>query len=469
MKTNPQRRNIVTFSATQTAQNCQCDFCKRNKSFDAPSELLELCMDGKIVLFAGAGISTEAKGVMPNTFYNEIRHILGNNDPNRAFPDVMEEFCSTPSGKIGLIQRIKDHFDYAYAHLSIYNEATRFHRELSTFFPIDTIVTTNWDTYFEDCCAATPFIEDRDIALWDVAERKVLKIHGSISNFGSIVATRTDYDSCRTRLDSGILGAHLKPLLATRSTVFIGYSLKDDDFLQIYDSVRSALSDFHRQAYFVAPDISNEDRDRLRAMNLHFIETDGTFFLSQIKTHATSHRCIASDQMYDDLIKIYDLVDEAHSWLHNKYNAIKYPQILFCSWYQDGMMHALQRMLRLKKTGKYSDLHQISHSLRSYFSYAQRFRKLKYYNDSAYCYGYSNAYLFAALTDEERERFTPPLFFYFDSEFQEASQYQRALKKLPNLHKSAFQYAQRIAKKNPHLSTHILHHMDQLNLGLIQD
>jgi hypothetical protein len=69
-------------------------------------------MDGKIVLFAGAGISTEADGVMPNTFYNETRHILSETDPNRPFPDLMQDFCATPSGKIGLIQRIKDHFDY---------------------------------------------------------------------------------------------------------------------------------------------------------------------------------------------------------------------------------------------------------------------------------------------------------------------------------------------------------------------
>jgi hypothetical protein len=469
MKTNPQRRQVLTFSVTQISENCHCDFCKRNKTFAAPSELLELCMDGKIVLFAGAGISTEAKGVMPNTFYNEIRHILGETNPDMPFPDVMQEFCATPSGKIGLIQRIKDHFDYAFAHLSIYKDATRFHRELATFFPLDTIVTTNWDTYFEDCCAATPFIEDRDIALWDVADRKVIKIHGSISNFGSIVATRTDYNSCKARLETGILGAHLKSLLATRSTVFIGYSLRDDDFLQIYDSVRGALTDFHRQAYFVAPDISTEDRERLSAMKLHLIETDGTFFLSQIKMHATANRCIASDGMYEDLAEIHELVQKAHSWLHTKYNAIKYPQILFCSWYQDGMMHALERMLRLRKTGKYSDLHQISHSLRSYFSYAERYRKLKNYNDSAYCYGYSNAYLYAALTDDERKEFSPPLFFYFGNEMQNSSQYQRAITKLPDLHKAAFKYAQGISKKNPHLSTHVLHHMDQLNLSLVQE
>jgi hypothetical protein len=92
----------------------------------------------------------------------------------------------------------------------------------------------------------------------------------------------------------------------------------------------------------------------------------------------------------------------------------------------------------------------------------------KRYDDSAYCFGYSNAYLYASLTDDERKELTPPLFFYFDAEIHKASQYRRKLSKLPDLHKTAFRYAQGIVKKNPHLSTHVLHHMDQLDLSLVQ-
>ena len=406
---------------------------------------------------------------MPNTFYNEIRHVLGSADKTRPFPDLMQDYCSTPSGKIGLIQRLNDHFDYAFAHASIYRTATRFHRELATFFPLDTIVTTNWDTYFEDICAATPFIEDRDIAFWDVAARRVLKIHGSISNFGSIVATRTDYDLCKSRLESGIIGAHLKSLLATRSVIFVGYSLQDDDFLQIYASVRSALKDFHRQAYFVSPDIRDQDRTRLLEMNLHLIETDGTFFLSQVKAHATTKRCISPDEMYDDVAELLSEVHKAHSWLHEAYDARKYPQILFCSWYQDGMSHALERILRRRPAGTYSDLHRTTDSARSYYAFAQRYRRLRRYGDSAYCYGYSNAYLYAALTNEERQKYGPGLFFYFDNEMQNARQYARALKCLPEQNKAAFKYAERVVRKHPYLDTHVLHHMDQLDLSLVAD
>jgi hypothetical protein len=332
MNSWPRTRQTITFSAEPSDANCACEFCRRNRTFQAPSELLDAFLEGAVVIFAGAGISTEANGVMPNSLYTEIKHSLGTESSERAFPDLMEDFCSTPAGKIGLIQRIRDHFDYAYAHSSIYNDATRFHEELATFYPLDTIVTTNWDDYFEQHCAATPFIEDRDIALWPVAQRKVLKIHGSISNYGSIVATRTDYKACEERLQSGLLGAHLKSLLSTRTTVFVGYSLKDEDFLQIYGTVREGLKDFHRQAYFVAPEVSDTDRSRLRELNLHFIETDGTFFIQQIKAHARTKICLCSDEMYDDVEETLSLAADAHIWLHDTYNAVKYPQILFCSW-----------------------------------------------------------------------------------------------------------------------------------------
>jgi hypothetical protein len=220
------RQRTLKFGEPLQGTACHCAFCLRKKEFAAPSELVNLFVEGNIVLFAGAGISTEANGIMPNSFYDTIRYIISDDNPDRPFPDVMEAYCNTPAGRIGLIEEITDRFNYIFSHRELYNEATRFHRELATLFPIDTIVTTNWDTYFEDECAATPFVEDKDIALWNVAARKVLKLHGTIANFGSIVATRSDYEKCAQRLATGVVGAHLKSLLATRSTVFVGYSLR---------------------------------------------------------------------------------------------------------------------------------------------------------------------------------------------------------------------------------------------------
>ena len=61
----------------------------------------------------------------------------------------------------------------------------------------------------------------------------MLKIHGSIDNLSTIVATTNDYNKCFERLTKGVIGANLKTILSTKTVVFIGFSFGDDDFNQI--------------------------------------------------------------------------------------------------------------------------------------------------------------------------------------------------------------------------------------------
>jgi hypothetical protein len=42
----------------------QCQLCRNNISFDLPAELYQAVLDGSLVLFAGAGVSTESN-IMP--------------------------------------------------------------------------------------------------------------------------------------------------------------------------------------------------------------------------------------------------------------------------------------------------------------------------------------------------------------------------------------------------------------------
>lgn len=402
---------------------------------------------------------------MTHSLYAEIAHEIGIRNGDLSFPDLAEALCREPSGRVTLIRLIKERFSYIYAHSSHYDQATRFHKQLATLFPVDTIVTTNWDSYFEDECGATPFVEDKDLALWNAARRKVLKIHGTIYNFGSIVATKSDYKKCARRLRNGVLGAHLKSLLATRPTVFIGYSLKDDDFLHIFQNVKKHLQDFHRQCYFVSPEVTPRDRERLAELGLHVIEADGSFFIEKIKELAAEKICFCSDNLYDEVGSFLDLVIDEHLWLHDKFSLKRHPQIAYCSWYQDGMIDALSRILRLRRSGIYSSLHRLQGSASSYERYAKLFRRDKKYGDAAYCYGYSNAYLFAAVGSQTNFEAIPPLFFHFGFEAHSRNAYKKMLNKLPSHHKSAHKFVQRLAAKYGDSDNIVLHHKDQLDLS----
>lgn len=56
---------------------CVCEICKNNKDFDLPKQLLEAFRSGDVVIFAGAGVSTEGKTILPYTFYDEIAGDVG--------------------------------------------------------------------------------------------------------------------------------------------------------------------------------------------------------------------------------------------------------------------------------------------------------------------------------------------------------------------------------------------------------
>ena len=47
---------------------CECAICKNNKPFTFPKEIIDAALNGKLVLFCGAGISTEDKNVLPYSF-----------------------------------------------------------------------------------------------------------------------------------------------------------------------------------------------------------------------------------------------------------------------------------------------------------------------------------------------------------------------------------------------------------------
>jgi hypothetical protein len=57
--------------------NCKCIICKDFNEFEIPKHLMDEIMEGKCVIFAGAGISTEKQALLPYTFFEEICQELG--------------------------------------------------------------------------------------------------------------------------------------------------------------------------------------------------------------------------------------------------------------------------------------------------------------------------------------------------------------------------------------------------------
>ena len=314
--------------SNENKNTCSCYYCSNKVPFNLDKHLFESFKSGKLVLFAGSGISTEHPSVFGFTLYEDICEDLKIKTNNGlSFPELMTKFCAGSNGRAELLKKIRERLSYIDSFPELYRSATTFHSELSTMYTINTIFTTNWDDYFEKECGSIPFVTAEDFSFWSIPGRKVFKIHGSVNNYGSIVATKEDYIRCYTQLSKGIIGSYLKLMLATKTIVYIGFSFKDDDFLKIQKLLSKEMKGLLPQSYIVTLDKSSDAR--FKKHGLIPIYTDGTHFLSVLK-----NRLIKQNQMLpDDRFEIVDLllskVYSEHEKFSNQINWQKHPEDIY--------------------------------------------------------------------------------------------------------------------------------------------
>lgn len=367
--------------------DCECAICKNNKPFDLPKEIIEAAINGNLVLFCGAGISTEGKTVLPFSFYTSIKDELGITDDSISFSHLMQQYCDMPNGRRKLLKKIRDRFKYIHSFPELERRAMAFHRELAEIYPIRTIITTNWDTYFEDCCGAIPIIIPEDFAFWDDNSRCVLKIHGSIQNLSSIIATTDDYNKRFKELQNGVIGATLKAILATKTVVFIGFSFGDEDFAQIINYIRDEMGDIYPHVYIVTLDETL--KVRLDYKNSTFIVTSGTFFLHKLKLALIDKCVIKNYSIYPLIDTVLGELEKLHEKV-SRINLIEYPCAIYTLSYQDGVIHAFERFLQNYQTGEYNQPGRSGGIAKKYEEWIETYHEAGNYWDEAYYEGYVN-------------------------------------------------------------------------------
>lgn len=416
---------------------CECAFCSNRLPFSFPEHLVNELLAGNIVLFSGAGISTENKSYAQHTFYEQVAHELGCGN-SKSFPELMEEYCRQPNGRIRLVTAIKDRFDYFCSFDDFYRDMTQFHRALSPLYMIREIVTTNWDDFFEKECGFDSFVGESDMAFWAAAKRRLMKIHGSIRNLGSLVATVTDYDTSTRRLNDGPMGAQLKVLLTQKTFIYTGYSLSDSTFLNLAEQIAAMMSPNLRQSYFVSPFI---DHDKIKSFPIPLapIQTDGSFFFEQLRIHVQERAAIVSEDAFDACDELLNDACDAHIRAADMFIKTKHPLLVFAMSYQDGLIHGLKRVKRLRSTGEYHSRAAVARKIAGYEQRAGEFRRKRDYWNSSYADGYSDALLMLLIFSDDLRGAKPPLYGHHkDVQFASLS----ALLRFPKTRVSAAYKAQ---------------------------
>ena len=140
---------------------------------------------------------------------------------------------------------------------------------------------------------------------------------------------------------------------------------------------------------------------------------------------------------------------DAHSSFCSKVNFVKYPAALYCAYYQDGLIHGLERITNMRSSGQSSDVHRNRTKILGYLHRRKERLRQKRYSDVAYIDGYIEA-LFLVSEDNQLSEHDDPSPFYaigYTKQIPTWTQYKNLLGKLPRYHKAAAAMALKDVKR----------------------
>lgn len=269
---------------------------------EANSAICSYLSERSAVLFLGAGINAGTVSSAGNDFPlgNELsrwicRDIL--DDPDLNVP--LEDSAEMAQQKVGP----KGLNDYLFKEFSKFTPGTA-HLALVQL-PWDIIYTTNYDLLIEmagSSSAITPagpikpvFSTDTDLGQFHENDVLYYKLHGSVdvanTPIGRLILTRDDYRFYEQHRK--LLFRRLRTDLALKTFVFIGYSLRDDNFRAILSDIRAELAtEALPLSYAVIRDFKPAEATFWRdKYNIQLLAFDATEFSLQLRDSWVADSC----------------------------------------------------------------------------------------------------------------------------------------------------------------------------------
>jgi hypothetical protein len=242
-----------------------------------PKPLLDDLVNGRWLPVLGAGMSMNATLAPPAKMPLWA-------DLSKSFANELQDY--SPTGVLDAISAYEHEFGRArlierLAELLYINRVQPgpAHREFCSL-PFDIVCTTNFDFLLEkqydferqDNRTVHPVVDEDQLSInVGAAGTLLLKLHGDLRHPKRLVVTEADYDGFLANYP--LIATYLANQLITKTAVFVGYSLDDPDFRQIWHVVGNRLGKTRRMAYAILVnarpgDIARFERRGVKVVNL---------------------------------------------------------------------------------------------------------------------------------------------------------------------------------------------------------
>jgi hypothetical protein len=214
-----------------------------------PNGLVDAVKQRQAVLFAGAGMSYPALGILGSHVREAVGAEIQKDYPDyvpseRSFEDVCDEYVAL-NDRIGLVNRLAGLID---------QNARPTPNHIAAVKAFRFVVTTNWDLLFEAAYRQIGqhyqvLASEQDAPNFNYDQHNLLKIHGSADRPLTLVATSEDYESypdTHTQLTNRV-----SELLHNNTVLFVGYAVRDEHVRRLLTHIRRQRGSWARRAYAV--------------------------------------------------------------------------------------------------------------------------------------------------------------------------------------------------------------------------
>ncbi|MGE0076377.1 MAG: SIR2 family protein [Bacteroidales bacterium] len=253
--------------------------------------LYKLIRKEEVIIWAGAGMSLYAgypsgkrltEILIENLTSKEKEEI----DINIPLPDLAEEFYRIKgNNKNSLLQILNDTFLKK-------AESKDIHDRLAIIPHFRTIITTNYDSLFEDSYGqkAQKIFKTTQIPYINNKKTQIFKVHGDLSEPESVILTKSDYNNFfKENKDNGTYWSVIRERLATKAVLFLGYNLEDPNVSVIFDRITDSLGENRKEGFLVAPNLPQHKVNNLIKKGIHYIDSTAEKIISELLLHLKEH------------------------------------------------------------------------------------------------------------------------------------------------------------------------------------
>lgn len=249
-------------------------------------KLIKLVRKEQVSLFIGAGFSIEAGVPSVSTLKGLILDELENDQQREEHKgdslDVLSEFyveevCTGSRNE--LISLMKKAFEFE-------PKCMDDHKMLAAIPHFRTIFTTNYDTLLE---ASYPESErhivrnDVDCTYAEEKRNRIFKVHGDFTAPDDVVITSSDYKKFKGKTwPNVIMWNEVRSEFMKKNILFIGYSLSDDNILEIISRISKYVGKNRKQMFLIAPSINDNHKNRLKKMGVRYFEAVAKDFFKEL-------------------------------------------------------------------------------------------------------------------------------------------------------------------------------------------